>query len=568
MQRHLRPVVAGILVLFAAACGEVPTSAPAAASLQKVDATASIVPGTCTNLAELNTLAATIFTPGSSPSISSVMGKLRSLDKAVRQGRIADAKAAATEIVAFTLKKYNQGGLSGSSAQVEAFTNAILCFAGFDLEVEQPENTFLIVPSDQPQVVTNTAGNAGVSFPANPVSEPTLVEITLIPNTYPPGAGPLDTKLDQYPGFIQITKTSETNAPLTKPVVVGVCAAGAIPQAVRDRLRLGHGATAGFEVTPAATANFISCPNQVADAGATPLWKRLAGALMPLQLHAYQEAFGGGVGGTVTEFSPFAPVDPLLEFGGGVGGTVTEFIRVPAPGAPLPIKKGMPVNRPSIVADPCAAATVGSTVSAECEPFIVVRTRLGTLLANVPVTWSVTSGNGSVAARSGTCGIFGASAISLTGATGRAGACWTLGTTAGLNTIRAQPGAGGDAPIGVVFLPASRDFSMMGLAGPAVAIVPVAGDGQSGPAGAFAPIAPAVRVVDAFGNGVPGTEVFWIRRPNTGLEESASPGMSVSDAAGIATTNWMLDPGENRLRAAAYVSGHFWYILTATGTVH
>lgn len=560
MQRLLRLAAGLALVLLAAACGEVPTSAPAPDGFQRVEAPASIVPGTCTNLGQLNTLAATIFTPGSSPSISSVKGKLKSLDKLVRRGEITLAKAQATEIVAFTLKKYNQGGLSGSSAQVEAFTNAILCFAGFDLEVEQPENTFLIMPSDVPQIVTNTDGNAGISFPGNPVSEPTLVEIELIPNTYPPGAGPLDTKLDQYPGYIQITKTSETNAPLTRPVVVGVCATGAIPQAVRDRLRLGHGASAGFAVTPAATASFISCPNQVADAGATPLWKRLASALLPRQLHAYQEAFGGGVGGTVTEFSPFAPVDPELSFGGGVGGTVTEFIRVPAPGVSI---KGVPLNRPSIIADPCASATVGSVVSAECEPYITVTTRLGTALVNVPVTWSVVAGNGSVAARDGACGAFDVSAVSLTNALGRAGVCWTLGTAAGQNTVRAQPGVGGDAPAGVTFVPATRDFSMTGTAGPAVGLTIVQGDGQTSVSGSILSVSPTVRVTDSFGNPVGGVPVFWSVRAGGG---SVTPASSASDVNGISQASWTLgDTGYNQLKAYinSYVFSYVYFVAAA-----
>ena len=546
MSRHFRLVASFALVLLAAACGEVPTAAPAGDQLQRIDATASIVPGTCTNLAQLNALAATIFTPGSSPSISSVRGKLKNLDRLVKRGDIAGAKAQATEIVAFVLKKHNQGGLAGTDAQVEAFTNQILCFAGFDLEVEQPDNTFLILPSDLPQVVINIGGTAGVSFPSNPVSEPTLVEVLAIPGVFGPGDGPLDTKLDQYPGFVQVNKTSENNAALAKPAVVGVCATGAIPAVVRARLRLGHGAANGFEVTPAASAGFLSCPPpEVANAGATPLWKRLANAMLPRQLHAFQAEFGGGVGGTVTEFSPFAPVDPQLEFGGGVGGTVTEFIRVPVPGAPT--MKGVPLNRPSIVADPCSAATVGATVTADCEPFIVVRTRLGTLLANVPVTWSVIVGNGTVAGRAGDCGAFGVSAVSLTSATGRAGACWRLGTTAGVNTIRAVPGVGGDVPAGVTFSPASRDFSTMGLAGAPTIVQVVSGDGQYAPAGSSVAVPPTVRVTDEFGNPITGVTVTWVVRNGGG---SVTPGTNVTDVDGVSRASWTLgDVGSNLLKA-------------------
>ena len=346
------------------------------------------------------------------------------------------------------------------------------------------------------------------------------------------------------------------------PDGTGVCATGVIPQAVRDRLRLGHGAAGGFAVTPAASANFLSCPPPaVADARTTPLWKRLANAMLPRQLHAFQEAFGGGVGGTVTEFSPFAPVDPLLEFGGGVGGTVTEFIRVPAPGVLI---KGVPFNRPSIVADPCATATVGSTVTAECEPFIVVRTRLGTLLANVPVTWSVTAGNGTVAARSGTCGAFGASAVSLTSAAGRAGACWTLGTVAGQNTVRAVPGAGGDAPVGVVFAPAAREFSVSGLAGHPTTVHVIAGDGQSAVSSFTVSVPPTVRVTDNYGNPIAGVTVFWQVRAGDG---SVTPASIVTDIDGVALASWTLgSTGYNQLKAYinAFVFSYVYFVATAT----
>ncbi|MCE9600897.1 MAG: hypothetical protein K8S21_01620 [Gemmatimonadetes bacterium] len=576
MQRHLRLAASLGLVLLAAACSDIPTAAPEA-QLQQVDVSSSIVAGTCTNLVQLNALAAQIFTRESSPNINSVLGKLKELDKLVKKGKIREAKRQAAEIVAFTLKKSkkkgrgrdrdrdrdrdrereNEGGLGGTPAQLKAFTNAVLCFAGIDIEVVLPANSFLVMPADTQQVLTDTTGNIGVQFPADPVAEPTLITFAVVPDTFTqPGGGPLDTKLDQYPGFIVITKTSESNAPLSKPVVVGVCATGAIPQIVRDRLRLGHGASTGFEVTPSASADFIQCPNLVADAGPAPLWQRLASALLPQQLHAFQnESFGGGVGGTVTEFSPFAPVDPQLEFGGGVGGTVTEFIRVPAPGVPTPRKKGTPLNRPSIVADPCAAATVGSTVTPACEPFIVVRTRMGTLLENVPVTWSVTGGNGSVAGRSGTCGSFGANAISLTGVNGRAGACWTLGTTAGLNTIRATPGAGGDAPDGVVFVPASRDFSMTGTADVPANLEIVQGDPQfdQTPFVAVA-IPPVVRLTDRFGNAVSGERITWNPFPSSiGGGGSASPLESFTDADGRASTIWVIGDGYNHMWAYLFV---------------
>ncbi len=557
MHRMSRFAAAAALVLFAAACVDLSTTAPDGASVRKGSG-ANITPGTCTNLSQLNAAAATIFTPSSSPNINSVLGKLKSLDKLVKKGSFAAAEAAAADIVAFTLKKYNKGGLAGTSAQVEAFTNAVLCFAGIDIDVEQPENTFLILPSDQPQTVVNTAGTAGVLLQANPVYEPTLIEVELIPDEFPTeGDGPLDTKLDQYPGFIQITQTSEGGSPLAKPAVVGVCATGAIPQEVRDRLRLGHGAAAGFEVTPPADASFLACPNQIADAGPQPLWRRLAQLVVPRALHASSAVLeGGGVGGTVTEFSPFAPVDPELAFGGGVGGTVTEFIRESS------LNAIVSSTTPMLLTD-CTTALGTTEVVAECRPVITIKTALGTLLTGVPVSWNVTAGGGAVAARTTFCGTYGASAATTTNALGQAAICWTLGGP-GANSVKATPSAGGDAPAGVNFVPADTTFTMNAVAGPPVLIQALSATSQEGVVGLAVPIAPTVRVTDALGNPVAGLTVEWGYVMGGGTVGSAT---TVTDADGRTSNTWILGPtpGYNRVYALFSVESGGHIRFEATG---
>lgn len=101
---------------------------------------------------------------------------------------------------------------------------------------------------------------------------------------------------------------------------------------------------------------------------------------------------------------------------------------------------------------------MGSPLREECRPFITLTTRLGTPFVNVPVTWDVIQGGGSVAANAaGTCGTFSAVASSVTGSTGRTGICWTLGA-AGANQVRATPSLGGDAITGVLFAPATITF--------------------------------------------------------------------------------------------------------------
>lgn len=550
MHRSARLTASLAFALAAAACADLTTTAPDTALVQRGPSASAIVPGTCTNLAGLNALAAPLFGPNTNPNISSVRSKLRSLDKDVKSGAIAAAQARAYEIVQFTLKKHNQGGLSGSAAQVKAFTDAVFCFAGIDLN-PLPDNTFLILPSDQPQTVTNIGGTAGVAFDANPVSEPTLLVIETI-------STPLDTELDQYPGFISIEKSSASNAPLTRPAVVGVCATGVIPQEVRDRLRLGHGRTAGFEIAAAGDAGFLTCPNLIADAGGqAPLWKRLASLVLPQALHASSTMFeGGGVGGTVTEFSPFAPVDPELSFGGGVGGTVTEFIRVPA-GSMLP-------SSPVSVVDPCVAPLAGKSLDAACLPFVRITTRLGTIMTGVPVLWNVTAGGGEISPRTLYCGNnYAASAATTTNELGRAGICWTLGTP-GTNTVTATPSAGGDAPAGVIFVPAVSSFSVTAVVGPPTVIEIVQGDGQTGAAGAALPTTLVVRVTDDEGYPVSGVTVYWLSIEGGG---TATPLNATTDPSGLASANWTLGAsGANKMKAYINAVGFYFVYFNAVAT--
>jgi PBP1b-binding outer membrane lipoprotein LpoB len=71
MLRFARYLAVFTFALVLASCGEAPT-ATGDAALRVTKQTASVVPGTCTTLAQLNQLAAVIFTARSSPNINSV----------------------------------------------------------------------------------------------------------------------------------------------------------------------------------------------------------------------------------------------------------------------------------------------------------------------------------------------------------------------------------------------------------------------------------------------------------------------------------------------------------------
>ena len=439
--------------------------------------------GKCTTLSDLNALAALVFANGS-PNVNSVLGKLKNLDKDVQRKDTASSHAHAQEIVGFVQKKAAQGTLVAPQAVIKAFISGVMCYGGLSAD------TFLILPSDQPLVVTTSSGNSGISLQGSTFTEPTILTITILD---PNGPSPLHTKLDQYPTYISIT----TSSSLTKPAVVAICLSVSVPASIFNRLRLGHQATAGFEITPPADPSFLSCPSSLASASRMPGWlKSLASLVLPKPLFArWQDPLrSGGVGGSATEFSPFDAVDPLLGFTGGVGGSATEFQinpgtpkllgppsgasssissstgpRLSGPGSSTPGGQSPNTPRSSTVSGGvCTSvdATVGTALDPLCRPVVTLSTHNGTLLQNVPVSWLVTAGGGTIAPDAidtQTCGAIGASAATQTDVNGKAGICWTLGPAGGANKAAATPSPGGDVPAGVTFSPPILFFAATGI---------------------------------------------------------------------------------------------------------
>ena len=461
--RWSRP--SGLLWLaLLAACGEgsrsatLPAGPDVAGATRPGAALIAPVPGSCATITQLQGLATTAY-GGATTDLGTVLTKLNELYHSVFNHDYATAKTQAFGIVDFTLTKYASGTLGGTTADVVAFVNTVFCYAGLAISITDPANSFLIFPGDAAQILVASSGLAGVSLPGNPVSEATLITVAPIPFLPgAPGAGPLSTKLDQYPGFFQFSKSSETDAPFTQPVVVGVCPAASVPAAVRGRLRLGHDASYGFELAASADAGFLDCAAVVARLDApSGLFARAAGQLAALVLPRVAAAAtsrlgSGGVGGTVTELSPFAPVDEMVALSGGVGGTVTELIRL----------------EPSLLAGcPVAEAPAGAPLDPDCRPNVRLRTALGTPLQGAPITFAIQTGGGAAAVQNATGGCtlpFGTEVTTTTSLTGRAIACWTLGAIPGSNSLLATPGVGGDVPAGVSFSPTSVRYTATGTA--------------------------------------------------------------------------------------------------------
>src|SRR5690606_13908922 len=144
------------------------------------------------------------------------------------------------------------------------------------------------------------------------------------------------------------------------------------------------------------------------------------------------------------------------------------------------------------------------------------------------VTWTVTSGGGSVS-----------SATTPTDASGHAEVQWTLGTGAGQNRLNAAVTDVAPATVAAVGQPGA----------PATATI-TSGNGQSGIAAEVLPGPLTVMVRDAHNNGVPGVAVAFAA--NGGF---ANPANVTTSAVGAAQTVWTLGPASGQQTLDATVAG-------------
>lgn len=165
-------------------------------------------------------------------------------------------------------------------------------------------------------------------------------------------------------------------------------------------------------------------------------------------------------------------------------------------------------------------------------PSVIVRDQRGDPMGGVAVTFAVTSGGGSA---TGESAVTNSSGVATVGG-------WTLGTTAGTNTLTAAADN----------LPAVT-FVATGTAGAAASVVKKAGDEQTAIAGSAVPVAPSVTVQDANGNPVSGVRVDF----DPANDGSSVTGRSqITDASGTATVGaWTLGTVVGTKVLAASVTG-------------
>lgn len=190
-------------------------------------------------------------------------------------------------------------------------------------------------------------------------------------------------------------------------------------------------------------------------------------------------------------------------------------------------------------------AQTGPVGVALANPLAVVVTRDGAPEANATVSWSVVSGGGTLAGASST-----------TNAQGNATMTWTLGQTAGNQAARATVAGASGSPVG---------FTATATAGAAATMAVAGGNNQSATINAALANPLAVRITDAFGNGVPGVTVAWEVTSGGGAVGAPT---SVSAANGNATVTWTLGPtiGAQGAEASAAGLAGSPVAFTATGT--
>lgn len=187
-------------------------------------------------------------------------------------------------------------------------------------------------------------------------------------------------------------------------------------------------------------------------------------------------------------------------------GTLTPVAFIATPSAPT-----------GLILEVVSGADQTAPVTNALAAPLVVRVLLpgGVPLEGAQVAWTATSGRL-------------APTTSSTGADGLAQASWTLGTAAGAQTATANSSGAG------------ATFAATAEPGAAVAIVKVAGDGQTAPLGQRVAQNPTVTVRDVHGNAVGGVTIQWTRSGGGTVAAAAA-------SAGQAAVTWALG---NRLDVA------------------
>lgn len=202
-----------------------------------------------------------------------------------------------------------------------------------------------------------------------------------------------------------------------------------------------------------------------------------------------------------------------------------------------------PVVPASVEAVWIAPAAPVAGVAIDPRPSVKVTSSDGKPVPGVVVTFTVTSGGGSITGNTQTTD---ANGLAMVGS-------WTLGATVGANVLNATvPSL---SPV---------QITVNSVAGPAAAIATMAGDNQSATVGTSVATPPSVKITDANGNAVSGVQVTFAVASGGG---SITDSTAMTNSSGVATVgSWTLGPSDGTNTLTATVAGLSGSLVTFTAT--
>jgi hypothetical protein len=308
---------------------------------------------------EVRSLVSTAFPKGQATAILAKWDQvLKAVDKEPKdklKGKAVPAAAGRKELtktIAYIQMKASEATSPAGETRDHFIARLVLdmslyVYGGADSPVPSMSATsdvaFKVVQPANTDTVVTPAKAAAVIFPANSVSEPTVVVITPDPTYYPANcSGPLDTSLCQYPLFYHFNVFPDVK--LNTPAKVQVCHVDAgtarRPLANHNRFRPAHekpadptyysaGSTIvdNIEILATVTMNVTKC----VEGDSTSYSPPLLGSVAPLdhmkllaqrlthgvtwiatKLFIPQDVYAidVGIGGSAESFSMFGVVDP------------------------------------------------------------------------------------------------------------------------------------------------------------------------------------------------------------------------------------------------------------------
>lgn len=238
-----------------------------------------------------------------------------------------------------------------------------------------------------------------------------------------------------------------------------------------------------------------------------------------------------------------------LSISGGSGGRTITFSASGVSSATAGVTIGSGAAS-SIALQDGNGQTAAAGTAVAIAPSVVVRDASNNPVAGVNVTFTVTNGGGTTSPPSG-------STVSTDASGVAALTSWTLGTTAGTNTVAASVAGLSGSPV---------TFTATGTTGPATQMTTSVG-AQSATVNTPVPTDPSVLVRDANNNPVSGVAVTFAVTAGGGSISSPTGNTVVTNASGIAAlSSWTLGTAAGTNSIEATSAGLPTVAFTATGT--